>query len=125
MHDKIQEMAIEDKLTGLYNRRHFQDMLDNEMARDRRYGHKLVLAMMDLDHFKRINDTYGHTTGDKVLKTIGKIVKKSFRENDVACRYGGEEFAILMPDLDLEKAKLVCDRLREKVAAYLFSYEDS
>lgn len=123
MHDKIQEMEIEDKLTGLYNRRHFQNVLKNEMERVKRYGHQLVLCMMDLDHFKKINDTYGHLGGDMVLIKIGAIMKKCFRETDVACRFGGEEFAVLMLNLNLEKAQCICDRFRKTVAEYQFRHE--
>lgn len=125
MHKKIREMEIKDKLTGLYNRRHFQEMLENEMARKKRYGHELIMAMIELDHFKRVNDTHGHLAGDMVLTTVGKIIKDSVRENDVSCRYGWQEFTILMPNIGLKDARQVCDRLREKVGAHPFIYESS
>ena len=122
---KIQGMAFQDKLTGLYNRRHFETMVEKEMAGHRRYGHRLLVIMMDIDHFRQVNDTYGHVAGDMVLREMGMIIRDAFRENDTACRYGGEEFAVLMTHLGPEKGRCVCERLIKKVAECAFKYETS
>jgi len=122
MHAKIKEMAIEDALTGLYNRRHFQNMLLREMSREKRYKQKMVLCMLDLDHFKQVNDTYGHQAGDMVLQIVGNILRQSFRESDIVCRYGGEEFAVLMPLVGIADAHVVCERIRQQLADYTFRF---
>ena len=125
MNDKIQGMALQDKLTGLYNRRHFETMVEKEMARHRRYEHRLLVIMMDIDHFRQVNDAYGHAAGDMVLRDLGTIIREAFRENDTAFRYGGEEFAVLMTHLGSEKGRFVCERLVKKVAEHLFKYATS
>jgi len=120
--DRLAEMATKDELTGLYNRRFFLDVLKNEVARDKRYAHGLALVMMDLDHFKQINDTYGHVAGDTVLREFGRILTESLRESDIVCRYGGDEFVVIMPHTQSEDAWRICERTRKKVAAYPFEY---
>ncbi len=122
---RIQGMALQDKLTGLYNRRHFETMVEKEMASHRRYGHRLLVIMMDIDHFRQVNDTYGHEAGDMVLKEISIIIRDAFRENGMICRYGGEEFAVLMTHLDLEKGRCICERLIKKVVEHTFKYKRS
>ena len=122
---KIQDMALQDKLTGLYNRRHFETMVEKEMASHRRYGHRLLVVMVDIDHFRQVNDTYGLVAGDIVLREMGTIIREAFRENDTVCRYGGEEFAVLMTHLCPEKGQLVCERLIKNVAEHAFQYETS
>lgn len=92
------------------------------MARAKRYETDLVLGMMDLDHFKQINDQYGHLTGDMVLSEIGKMLKEYIRQSDLICRYGGEEFAIILPNTRAENARKVCERFRAMVAGHLFEY---
>ena len=119
---KMAEMSTTDELTGLYNRRYFMEALEREMARAKRYGTSLVMCMMDLDHFKRVNDTYGHTAGDMVLVEIGKILTECIRQSDLACRYGGEEFAVILPDTDVKKAKDVYERFRKIVAGHPFKH---
>ena len=94
----FEEMAIRDGLTGLYNHRHFYDRLEEEFSRASRYAAPLSLVFFDIDDFKRINDLYGHTQGDRVLKKIGQLVKSVARESDIPARYGGDEFAIILPN---------------------------
>lgn len=113
----LAERAEVDGLTGLGNRPQFDRRLRQELSENARYGHPLSLALMDLDHFKSINDTYGHPAGDEVLQEFAKIVLGSIRSTDIACRYGGEEFALIMPNTGPDDARAVCDRIRASVAA--------
>jgi two-component system, cell cycle response regulator len=119
---KMAELAIKDELTGLYNRRYFIEALENETERAKRYKTGLALCMMDLDYFKRINDNYGHPAGDLVLSGIGKIIKETIRISDLACRYGGEEFSIIFPNINIEDARSVCERIRQRLAEQKFEY---
>jgi len=122
--EKLAEMSVRDELTGLFNRRYFQEALDREISGAQRYGHGLALCMLDLDHFKVVNDTHGHLCGDRVLKTFGQLLEKSIRKYDVACRYGGEEFAVILPDTSLDKAISLCERFRERIKAFEFIFEN-
>jgi len=110
---ELRSMALTDHLTGIFNRRHFLERASEEVARARRYGHTFSIAMMDLDHFKNINDQYGHAAGDEALRAFSAFVSKSKREMDIFGRLGGEEFALIMPDTEVEIAKQVCERMRE------------
>jgi len=114
---KLERMAVLDGLTGLYNHRYFQEQLERELARAERAGSSLALVIMDIDHFKQVNDTYGHPTGDVVLKHISAIVKGAIRNIDLAARYGGEEFAIVLPEADMSGAAGFAERLRREVEA--------
>ena len=109
---KLKEEAIRDPLTGLYNRRFLQETLNREIAHADRASIPLSLAMIDLDHFKKINDTYGHLIGDLFLITLGNLLAQKTRSSDVSCRYGGEEFVIVMPAATLEEAAQRTDQLR-------------
>ncbi len=122
--EKLTEMSIRDELTGMFNRRYFQEALERELSGAIRYKHSLALSIVDLDHFKRVNDTHGHLCGDFVLKEFGRILKESIRMYDVACRYGGEEFAVLLPDTSLIEAEALCNRFRERIADHVFAYND-
>ena len=113
---RLQELATTDELTGLWNRRRFFEVLRREFHRVRRHGTDLALAMFDLDHFKVVNDTYGHTFGDRVLVEVAKAVLLEVRETDVAARYGGEEFVVLMPSTSSEEAMSAVERIRKRVA---------
>jgi diguanylate cyclase (GGDEF)-like protein len=119
----MMEMSILDDLTGLCNRRHFMETLEKEGGRASRYGTSLVLCMMDVDEFKKVNDTYGHPAGDMVLRELGAMLRKSIRMSDTACRYGGEEFALLLPSTDLREATLQGERLRRMVETHRFEWE--
>lgn len=112
---KTREMADTDMLTGLYNRGHFQKYLQREVAKTKRYERHLSLLMIDLDHFKLVNDKHGHQKGDAVLRAVGKLLKKEIRDIDYAARYGGEEFIILMPEINGTQAVIAADRLRCKI----------
>lgn len=114
-------LSITDNLTGLSNSRHFYDRLKIEIGRAIRYKHPLSLIMMDVDNFKHYNDTYGHLEGDKVLKELAEVIRNSPRVGDSGYRIGGEEFAVMLPDTDLENARLVAERLRASFAAVKFS----
>jgi diguanylate cyclase (GGDEF)-like protein len=113
---EVRRLATIDFLTGLYNRRHFFEMAAREFQRARRYGQSLCAMMLDLDHFKSVNDTYGHAVGDEVLKEIAECCRRELRGVDVVGRYGGEEFAIMLPEIDLSTAFQVAERLRRSVA---------
>lgn len=117
--EALRSMALIDNLTGLYNNRFFLLQLDTEMARTRRTGLSCALLMVDLDNFKRINDTYGHLEGDRFLSDIGNCLKASVRPTDTVCRYGGDEFTVIMPATGYPEAKRIADRLRK--AAELLS----
>ena len=111
--DQLNQTATTDELTGLANRRSFMRSLDIELERARRSSSPLTMAIIDIDHFKRVNDTYGHPAGDEVLRSLAATIKGAMRLTDIVGRLGGEEFAILMPDTDVRAAHSVCDRLRE------------
>ncbi len=116
----LQEAAITDHLTGLYNHNYFYLRLDEDYMRASRYRTPLSLIMMDIDHFKSINDTYGHRAGDIVLRGLANLVKKAVRKSDVLARYGGEEFAMILPSTDLAGAVDEAERLRKMVEDYRF-----
>ena len=106
---------ITDPLIGIYNRRYFDQSLAGEIERAHKYGMDLCVLMLDVDHFKNINDSYGHFAGDIVLKKLGKIVKKLLHKTHILARYGGEEFAIITPDTDLDKANRLAEEVRHNV----------
>jgi diguanylate cyclase (GGDEF)-like protein/PAS domain S-box-containing protein len=108
--------ATHDALTGVFNRRHVEDVLGKELERAERHGRPLAVAILDADHFKRINDTHGHQTGDEVLRAISQRCQSTLRSNDVLGRYGGEEFVIVFPETKLDEAGAVAERVRSAVA---------
>lgn len=113
--EKIVNDSLIDSLTGLHNRRYFDDCLRRETQTSSRYRSLLSLMLLDVDHFKRYNDNYGHVEGDKVLRKIGDIIKKSTRQIDIGCRYGGEEFVVILPQSCIEDASVVAERIRKSV----------
>ncbi len=113
-----------DGLTGLYNHRYFQETLANELLKSQRHEHPVSLLMIDVDHFKKINDQYGHPQGDLVLKEVAEIIKKTVRSYDAAARYGGEEFAVVLPHADQAHALRVAERIRKGIARHDFRGTD-
>ena len=120
LYETTRYLADHDGLTGLTNHREFQRRLCREVARARRYGHPLSLLVVDIDHFKRINDTLGHPEGDRVLAELGRRLRRECRETDLAARYGGEEFVVLLPEQDGAAAVQVAERLRLAVERQAF-----
>jgi diguanylate cyclase (GGDEF)-like protein len=112
---KQEDQARLDGLTGLYNRRMFQEMLAEEIARVKRYSHSLSLMMMDIDHFKKCNDTFGHPVGDEVIRMVARSIKSMIRATDHAFRYGGEEFAVLLPETASGNGHVLAERLRAQI----------
>ena len=118
--ERLEEWAIRDGLTGLYNHRHFQEVFHNEFARAVRYGQALTCIMLDLDRFKHINDTHGHPFGDEVLCRVARTLGEAARKFDIVARYGGEEFVALLPNTDVDGAVHVAQRMRERVSGLHF-----
>lgn len=120
LRDSLRDQALRDVLTGLPNRRLFDETLPRELARCVRADQPLTLAVVDVDHFKRFNDTYGHETGDRVLRAVAQVLAKSIRVSDMACRYGGDEFMCLLPGVNAADAatrfELALGRMREEAA---------
>jgi diguanylate cyclase (GGDEF)-like protein len=116
LHSRMQRLAITDSVTNLYNRRGFYELARREIERARRFGHSLSVIMMDLDQLKSVNDTYGHAVGDQVLRALADRLSQHVREFDILCRYGGDEFALLLPETDLFMASSVAERLRASIA---------
>lgn len=116
LENELEEMATRDPLTGLFNRREMSRVLEEELDRARRYQRPMALLWVDFDHFKDVNDTYGHAAGDSVLRSISRLLLGSVRSVDSIGRFGGEEFVIVLPEMDLEEAQETAERLRRKVA---------
>ena len=114
--NKFKAMSMTDALTSLFNSRHFYERSANEIERATRFSHPLALMLLDLDDFKRLNDTHGHLEGDKALVTTANVIRSVLRTVDAAFRYGGEEFVVLLPETDLESAAMVAERLRHSLA---------
>jgi len=118
--ERVRQMAYLDGLTGMFNRRFFEMRIMEEVERALRYNLSMAVVMIDIDHFKRINDEFGHLLGDEVLKQISRIFQEHLRKPDVLCRFGGEEFAVLLPETTGERALAVAEKLRQMVSAYPF-----
>ncbi len=114
---------IQDPLTGLYNRRYMEIMLNHELQRAERANYAVSLIMMDIDHFKKLNDTYGHPAGDEVLRKLAVLMKSQVRKADIACRYGGEEFLIILPETSLEIASGRAETLRQAFSDLTIKYD--
>jgi len=123
-HEEIYRMTIMDGLTQIHNKRYFLETLEREMARCGRFDRPLHLIMMDIDHFKNVNDEFGHIAGDYVLREFAAIVKAHQRVEEIFARYGGEEFALVIPEASTAKVKAYAEKLREAVEMRKFSFED-
>ena len=122
-HEEIYRMTIIDGLTQIHNKRYLFEALEREIIRGRRHERDLAILMIDIDHFKRINDVHGHLAGDFVLKELARIVQSRIRRDEVFARYGGEEFTIILPETSLEGAAALAEVLRQKVAEHLFVFQ--
>jgi diguanylate cyclase (GGDEF)-like protein/PAS domain S-box-containing protein len=121
LQEQLREQAVRDPLTGLYNRRYLDATLERELSRAKRNGHTLSLAILDIDHFKRINDNFGHQAGDEVLKSLGAMLRASVRSGDIACRWGGEEFMLVMPHMPVDTARQRTEQWRNAFANIAFA----
>jgi len=115
LYQQVQELAITDSLTGIFTRKHYMERLAEEINYSRKFNYPFSLLMLDIDYFKQINDHYGHLVGDAVLKFVAKLIKDNLRQVDLLCRYGGEEFSIILTNTDKEGAKLAAERIRQSI----------
>ncbi len=122
-HEEIYRLMTVDGLTQIYNRRYFNEALEREMNRSQRYKRNLSLILFDIDFFKRVNDTFGHLAGDHLLRHIAGIVKPRLRRDDIFARTGGEEFAVLLPEIPVEGARITAEKIRRIVETAQFVYE--
>jgi diguanylate cyclase (GGDEF)-like protein len=120
LENELKKLASTDSLTQAYNRTKFDEIISREMERAIRYNSLLSIIMFDIDHFKKVNDTYGHLAGDYVLKTAADLTREGIRGIDYLVRWGGEEFVILLPETGLEKAEALAERIKEKIGSYHF-----
>ena len=125
LHQKAKTAALHDSLTGVYNHRYFYERLEQELTRSRRHDHPRSVAIIDVDELKRVNDLYGHLIGDQALKRMGHILKENVGASDVVARYGGDEFAIIMPETEKEVAERVLHRLMLLLDAAVIEYDAS
>jgi diguanylate cyclase (GGDEF)-like protein len=124
-YQKLKELTVKDGLTGILNRKGFQNFIQKEFHRTKRYHRPLSLIMIDVDNFKKINDSLGHPAGDFVLQQLAGCLKRSIRQSDIVFRYGGDEFAILLPDTDISQAKMLLNRVLSDVKKHTFEWESN
>jgi diguanylate cyclase (GGDEF)-like protein len=123
-YEEIHKMAIMDGLTGLYNKRYFMETLEREISRARRHKRSLSLILFDIDHFKEVNDGFGHLAGDHILKELSEIIKSRVRREEVVARYGGEELVVLMPETHIDGAYQLAEQIRNRVQAHDFLFSN-
>ena len=121
---EFEQLSVTDALTGLLNRRYIEQRLDEEVKRSNRHGYPMSFLLLDVDHFKSYNDTYGHPAGDVALKMVADVIKDTLRGADVAARFGGEEFAILLPQTVDEEAAAIAERVRRNIEATEFPHRE-
>ena len=121
---RLYEMATVDRMSTLYVNHYFKNRMAEEFSRSRRFKKPFSLIMMDIDHFKIVNDTYGHQAGDYVIKQIGRIIQESIRQMDIPSRYGGEEFAIILPETGVSSTKMIAERLRHTIETFDFKFKN-
>jgi diguanylate cyclase (GGDEF)-like protein len=124
LREVLRQQSIHDPLTGLFNRRYMEETLEREIHRARRNGSPMSLLMLDVDSFKQQNDAYGHEGGDAVLRGLGDLLRRSLRKEDIACRYGGEEFVLVLPDASLQAAARRAEQMRVAVERLRIPYRD-
>lgn len=122
--DELNELVSVDELTGLYNLRYFRNLLQSEMQRCKRSGIPLSLVIVDIDHFKQVNDTHGHESGNIALQEVARLIREGFRSSDIVCRYGGEEFVVVLPETQLPVAVEVAERIRLSIEASVIDLAD-
>ncbi len=122
-HDEIYKLTTTDGLTQVHNKRYFLQEMERELSRCLRYQRDLSLVMLDIDHFKPVNDKYGHLAGDHVLKQCAQRIQHSIRRDDIFARYGGEEFVLLLPEIDKSKAELTAEKIRKRIENEVFSFD--
>jgi diguanylate cyclase (GGDEF)-like protein len=123
-HEEIYRLMTFDGLTQVHNKRHFHETLDREVSRSSRYDRPMSLVVFDIDHFKKVNDTHGHLAGDALLRQLASIVRGRIRREDLFARVGGEEFAVLLPEIDLAGAATFADKIRKVIEVATFHFED-
>jgi diguanylate cyclase (GGDEF)-like protein len=124
LYKNVESLAIRDGLTGMYNHRYFKEVLDNYIAKAKKHSGNLSLVMLDIDNYKKYNDTYGHQLGDLLLKKVAELLQSSLREEDIISRYGGDEFTIILPNTDIEDARNIMEIIRQTISDYKFEIED-
>jgi diguanylate cyclase (GGDEF)-like protein len=124
LREKLHEQAIHDPLTGLFNRRYLEETLWRELHRAHRRNSPVGVAMLDLDHFKRLNDTFGHDAGDSLLRELGQLLREKLRKSDIACRYGGEEFVLILPDSSLADTQRRVEQIRGLIKELRIRHRD-
>lgn len=125
MYSQTKHMSVTDPLTGLFNRRHFESCLDREFSRSKRYKNDLSFAIIDIDFFKQVNDTYGHSCGDYILKEAAYIISNNFRLSDMVFRYGGEEFVVILTETSIKNSLIPLERLRKAFENSNFKFNEN
>lgn len=124
LYEQIYYSSITDGLTGVYNHKYFREQIELQVEQAKEYGFNISLALIDIDHFKSFNDTYGHRVGDIVLKEVARLIRETVPSDNLVARYGGEEFAVIMPDTKIDEAVALCEKIRLKIANHFFRAED-